>query len=273
MQAVIDSEKSAIARARRRAAAQVEDRPARLRRRHQAADRGLGSPADAESAAKTMAIDTDVARDAHAERGAHRARSAGGGAQGRAQAHRRLLRRHRRRHGSAHLHVDRQARQRGGRRHRHHRLQRVRSGASCARSASWPSSRSAWSASARRRATSPTTSRNVIDEIKKQYVATFEVPLAGGDGKAHTFQALGVNNGRDAVLDHVNDKVPKREPSRRRSKGDERLALVAVAAHRRRRHRAHRAHRVAHLPREAGGDARAGAGGGAGAGAPAPAGR
>jgi hypothetical protein len=50
---------------------------------------------------------------------------------------------------------------------------------------------------------------NVIDEIKKQYVATFEVPLAGGDGKTHTFQALGTNNGREAYSNELGDKVPK----------------------------------------------------------------
>jgi hypothetical protein len=31
---------------------------------------------------------------------------------------------------------------------------------------------------------------NVIDEIKKQYVATFEVALAGGDNKKHDFQVI-----------------------------------------------------------------------------------
>jgi len=50
---------------------------------------------------------------------------------------------------------------------------------------------------------------NVIDEIKKQYVATFEVPLAGGDGKLHTFQAIASSNGHDAYSNAVDDKLPK----------------------------------------------------------------
>lgn len=50
---------------------------------------------------------------------------------------------------------------------------------------------------------------NVIDEIKKQYVATFEVPLAGGDGKPHQFQAIGSSNGHDAYSSIVEDKLPK----------------------------------------------------------------
>ncbi|HEX8951303.1 MAG TPA: VWA domain-containing protein, partial [Polyangia bacterium] len=50
---------------------------------------------------------------------------------------------------------------------------------------------------------------NVIDEIKKQYVATFEVALAGGDGKLHTFQAIASSNGHDAYSNAVDDKLPK----------------------------------------------------------------
>lgn len=50
---------------------------------------------------------------------------------------------------------------------------------------------------------------NIIDEIKKQYVATFEVALAGGDGKMHTFGALVSSNGRDAYSNLVDDKLPK----------------------------------------------------------------
>jgi hypothetical protein len=50
---------------------------------------------------------------------------------------------------------------------------------------------------------------NVIDEIKKQYIATFEVPLAGGDGKPHQFQAIGSSNGHEAYTVILEDKVPK----------------------------------------------------------------
>ena len=50
---------------------------------------------------------------------------------------------------------------------------------------------------------------NIIDEIKKQYVATFEVPLAGGDGKDHVFQAIASNGGRDQYSNNVTDKLPK----------------------------------------------------------------
>jgi FHA domain-containing protein/VWA domain-containing protein len=50
---------------------------------------------------------------------------------------------------------------------------------------------------------------NIIDEIKKQYVTTFEVALAGGDGKDHTFQAVGSNSGREQYSNTVNDKLPK----------------------------------------------------------------
>jgi hypothetical protein len=50
---------------------------------------------------------------------------------------------------------------------------------------------------------------NIIDEIKKQYVLTFEVPLAGGDAKAHQFQVIGSNGGRDQYSNIVEDKLPK----------------------------------------------------------------
>jgi hypothetical protein len=50
---------------------------------------------------------------------------------------------------------------------------------------------------------------NVIDEIKKQYVATFDLPLVGGDNKLHTFQALASNNGHDAYSVEVSEKLPK----------------------------------------------------------------
>jgi hypothetical protein len=50
---------------------------------------------------------------------------------------------------------------------------------------------------------------NLIDEVKKQYVATFEVPLAGGDNKEHAFQVVVSNNGRDQYSNLVSDKLPK----------------------------------------------------------------
>ena len=50
---------------------------------------------------------------------------------------------------------------------------------------------------------------NVADEIKKQYVATFEVPLAGGDGKDHGFQVIASNNGREQYSGTLTDKLPK----------------------------------------------------------------
>jgi FHA domain-containing protein/von Willebrand factor type A domain-containing protein len=50
---------------------------------------------------------------------------------------------------------------------------------------------------------------NVSDEIKKQYVATFEVPLAGGDGKDHVFQSTATNNGREQFSTTLTDKLPK----------------------------------------------------------------
>jgi hypothetical protein len=50
---------------------------------------------------------------------------------------------------------------------------------------------------------------NVIDEIKKQYVTTFEVALAGGDGKNHTFQAIASYSGKDQYSNNVDDKLPK----------------------------------------------------------------
>ena len=50
---------------------------------------------------------------------------------------------------------------------------------------------------------------NVIDEVKKQYIATFDVPLAGGDNKVHEFQAIAGNNGHDTYSTIVADKLPK----------------------------------------------------------------
>jgi len=50
---------------------------------------------------------------------------------------------------------------------------------------------------------------NVIDEIKKQYGASFETALAGGDNKVHTFQALASNNGRETYSTELNAKIRK----------------------------------------------------------------
>ncbi|MGZ3427535.1 MAG: FHA domain-containing protein, partial [Polyangia bacterium] len=49
---------------------------------------------------------------------------------------------------------------------------------------------------------------NIVDEIKKQYVATFDVPLAGGDGKMHNFAAT-ANNGREQYSNNIDAKIPK----------------------------------------------------------------
>lgn len=52
--------------------------------------------------------------------------------------------------------------------------------------------------------------QNLIDEVKKQYVATFEIMLAGGDGKSHDFQAVVSSGpGNDAYSNIIADKVPK----------------------------------------------------------------
>jgi FHA domain len=50
---------------------------------------------------------------------------------------------------------------------------------------------------------------NIVDEIKKQYVATFEVALAGGDGKDHDFAVIGTNNGKEQYSGIIKDKLPK----------------------------------------------------------------
>ena len=50
---------------------------------------------------------------------------------------------------------------------------------------------------------------NVADEMKKQYVVTFETALAGGDGKDRTFQVLIEAPGHSAYSNTVIDKVPK----------------------------------------------------------------
>jgi hypothetical protein len=48
---------------------------------------------------------------------------------------------------------------------------------------------------------------SVGDEIRKQYVATFEIALKGGDGKDHTFQTIVDSNGRTAYSNTINDKL------------------------------------------------------------------
>jgi hypothetical protein len=50
---------------------------------------------------------------------------------------------------------------------------------------------------------------DIIDEIKKQYVATFETVLAGGDNKNHDFQAL-VGTDNPAYSNTLTDKLPAR---------------------------------------------------------------
>lgn len=51
---------------------------------------------------------------------------------------------------------------------------------------------------------------NLIDEVKKQYVATFEIMLAGGDGKSHDFQGIVSSGpGNDAYSNVIADKIPK----------------------------------------------------------------
>ena len=94
---------------------------------------------------------------------------------------------------------------------------------SCATSACSPSSRTASSARARSAGDISTQFNNVIDEIKKQYVATFEVPLAGGDGKDHVFQATAANSGREQLLQQRRGQAAEGEPPHRQE-GRERLA-------------------------------------------------
>ncbi len=51
---------------------------------------------------------------------------------------------------------------------------------------------------------------NVADEIRKQYVARFEIALAGGDGKFHTFQVSSESNGHVAYSNNIARPVPPR---------------------------------------------------------------
>jgi hypothetical protein len=50
---------------------------------------------------------------------------------------------------------------------------------------------------------------NIIDEIKQQYIATFEIALAGGDPKEHQFQAVVSAGGRESFSTPLSTKVPK----------------------------------------------------------------
>jgi hypothetical protein len=75
---------------------------------------------------------------------------------------------------------------------------------------------------------------NVIDEIKKQYVATFEVPLAGGDNKPHQFQVIVGGSGGDKYSNIVEDKLPKAShPVAKKGEGGSRWwlwLLIGLAA-------------------------------------------
>jgi FHA domain/von Willebrand factor type A domain len=48
----------------------------------------------------------------------------------------------------------------------------------------------------------------VSDEIKKQYIVTFESVLKGGDGKNHTMQTMVDASGRQAYSNEITDKLP-----------------------------------------------------------------
>lgn len=50
---------------------------------------------------------------------------------------------------------------------------------------------------------------NVADELRKQYVATYELAIAGGDGKAHTFQITSEAEGHVAFSNNILKPVPK----------------------------------------------------------------
>jgi hypothetical protein len=51
---------------------------------------------------------------------------------------------------------------------------------------------------------------SVADEIRKQYVARFEIALAGGDGKLHTFQVSSESTGHVAYSNVISRTVPPR---------------------------------------------------------------
>ena len=116
------------------------------------------------------------------------------GAQGPAQADRAVLRRHRRQHGAQGVHRRRQARPGGEHRHRHHRLRALRAGA--LRNLNEFTKQSNGSERTCKGTAEVTGEfQNVADELRKQYVATYELALAGGDGKFHTFQIHTDSNG------------------------------------------------------------------------------
>ncbi len=50
--------------------------------------------------------------------------------------------------------------------------------------------------------------QNVADELRKQYVATYELALAGGDGKFHTFQIVSDSGGHTAYSNNNIRPVP-----------------------------------------------------------------
>jgi hypothetical protein len=49
---------------------------------------------------------------------------------------------------------------------------------------------------------------NVADELRKQYIANYELALAGGDGKFHTFQILADSGGHTAFSNNIIRPVP-----------------------------------------------------------------
>jgi len=50
--------------------------------------------------------------------------------------------------------------------------------------------------------------QNVADELRKQYIATYELALAGGDGKFHTFQIQEESGGHTAFSNNIIRPVP-----------------------------------------------------------------
>src|SRR5581483_4488972 len=53
---------------------------------------------------------------------------------------------------------------------------------------------------------------SVVDEIKKQYVVTWESALKGGDKKNHTMQAMVDANGKQAYSNEITDKLEQTHP-------------------------------------------------------------
>jgi hypothetical protein len=50
---------------------------------------------------------------------------------------------------------------------------------------------------------------NVVDEIKKQYIVSYDVLTPGGDGKKHTFAVMAEAAGKTAYSGTIEDKLPK----------------------------------------------------------------